>query len=309
MTQILFNYINHWEEYVFRDTANGRSSEDTKNTYRSNIQIFLSWCEMKQLDPLTAKEDDIQQYRELLWSRRNKISTVALKLTAIRRFYESAVRRDILTKNPAKNVYAGEDPEADILPTIRYLTLEQSQELLNVIPEDNESDLRARVVIGLMLGSGFRTIEVQRASVEDIDLDRGSMIVKGKRRSRMSQLRDDQIAIVRRYLRTRNQDVKQDESGTPLISSLSPKNLHGRISRRGLREIVDYWLSLMDMKQEGFSCHALRHTCATLLLQATGNIRFVQEQLGHRDINQTAKYAHIQEKMLKRYADAIPLKI
>ena len=101
----------------------------------------------------------------------------------------------------------------------------------------------------------------------------------------------------------------RDRQGTPVFVSVSNRNLGGRLTRDAIRDIVDSWLEQADAKEAGMSCHALRHSCGTILYNETKDLRAVQEHLGHSDPATTAKYAHVSSELLRKYTRAIPVKI
>lgn len=133
----------------------------------SNINQFLRWCKLEaQIHPLAAVQDDIKEYRNYLWEKRQlRVSTVSLKLTAIRRFYDSARLRNLVETNPCDGIVAGEDPLLRATG-IKYLNETQLQNMISLIPAAGVSNLRARLIIAFMALQGLRTVEIHRASVE-----------------------------------------------------------------------------------------------------------------------------------------------
>jgi site-specific recombinase XerD len=306
------NFIENIKEYIKRDSAHGRPSQDTLNTYMSNINQFLQWCNLEaRIHPLAAVQDDIKEYRNYLWENRQlRVSTVSLKLTAIRRFYDSARLRQLVELNPCDGIFAGEDPLLRATG-IKYLNETQLQNLISLIPATGVNNLRARLIIAFMALQGLRTVEIHRASVEDIDLDHGIMIVRGKKRDGRIYLRVDTLALLLKYLKIRG-FAEKDERGTPLFLSTAYHNKFGRLSRCGIRDIVDFWFKQAGIKQENskmLSCHLLRHSCGTNLYLRTKDLRIVQEVLRHKKIDTTTKYSHIEDQLNKRYTELIPLEI
>jgi integrase/recombinase XerD len=82
-----------------------------------------------------------------------------------------------------------------------------------------------------------------------------------------------------------------------------------RLSRRGVRKIVDGHLQRLDLKRPGLSNHALRHTGATLAYKYTHDLRAVQDLLGHADPRTTARYARVVDKALNNPAAAVPIRL
>jgi integrase len=118
----------------------------------------------------------------------------------------------------------------------------------------------------------LRTIEVQRASVEDLTEKDGSwtLLVRGKTRDRIAYLRPDTAKRLKEYLALRG-EIAVDEAGTPLFPSVGRSGK--RLSRRLIRMQTDQYLRLADLKRPGISDHALRHTAATLGYLHTGDLR------------------------------------
>ena len=92
---------------------------------------------------------------------------------------------------------------------------------------------------------------------------------------------------------------------TPLILSSSNRNLMGRISRNGIRSIMNKALTACDLKHPGYSCHVFRHSCGTNLYKETKDLRLVQDTLRHRDPKITARYAHVADRLSKRYTSKL----
>jgi len=94
--------------------------------------------------------------------------------------------------------------------------------------------------------------------------------------------------------------VPADERGEPLFTAVGNRAGGGRLSRRGLRKIVDGYLSQLGLKRAGVSNHALRHTGATLAYKYTHDLRAVQDLLGHSTIAITLDtYSHVLPALAK----------
>ena len=108
-------------------------------------------------------------------------------------------------------------------------------------------------------------------------------------------------ALLEEYLKAIPTDrtIKKDGVLTPLILSSSNRNLMGRISRNGIRSIMNKTLNACNLKNPGCTCHIFRHSCGTNLYQETKDLRLVQEVLRHRDPKITARYAHVADRLTK----------
>ena len=296
----LANYRSLLKRYI----SNGNPSADTKNSYESAIDQFLSWCFALNTDVFKMNEQKLLYYRSVLVNKNYKPASVKFKLSAIRRFYYVAQKYNLIQENPAINVRAQRDPDA-YLPVLKYLTLDQLQKLLDTFDEEDEESLRTKVIVYLMAIEGLRTVEVHRMNVQDIYTDMKAIYIRGKGHNDMIYLRDDTMALLTKYLERR---VNAHDFPTPVFTSLSNNSRGHRISRQNIRESINKALKQLDYKGPGKSCHMLRHTCGTLLYNETKDLQVVKQVLRHRGIEMTSRYSHIQDAMLSRYTKAIPIK-
>lgn len=298
-------------DWLHLDVANGDACVDTLKTYRGNFQSWLTWCKENQVHPGQATIEDIKGWRQDLIAAGSKPSTISLKLTTVRRFYQSAVDRGILKSNPATNVRAPRERRA-VREQIKYLSAGEAELLFRAVPKDSEiKSLRDKAMIGLMALEGLRRVEIVRACVFDIgsDLEGLRLLVHGKGKERFIYPREDTSRALQEYLAARGA-IERDNQGEPLFVQVRKGGTAmGRISRTGVNKVVDHYLQKAGLKREGLSCHALRHTCGALLYQATRDVRAVQETLGHSNIATSAGYAHIIERGKARYTREIPVKI
>ena len=302
LTKLLADWLN-------LDVANGDACADTLKTYQSQIQNWLTWCSENSVHPGQVTIEDIKNWRKGLIDSDAKSSTISLKLTTIRRFYQSAVDRGLMESNPAANVRAPKDRRAK-KEQIKYLSAGEAELLFRAVSSGSGvKALRDRAMIGLMTLEGLRRVEIVRACVSDIEgyaLEM-QLLIHGKGKERYVYPREDTAAALSEYLAMRG-SVIEDEQGEPLFVQIRKgENIEGRITRQGVNSIIDHYLLKAGLKRAGLSCHALRHTCGALLYQATRDIRAVQETLGHNNISTSANYAHIIERGKARYTNQIPV--
>lgn len=303
--------LEAFAEFMKIDIANGDARPDTVKTYKAHVAQWVSWCRENGIDPAGATAADVKAYRQALVEAGMRHATIALKLTVIRRFYQAAVERGLIPANPAEGVRPPRERQATA-GGIRYLSAGEAELLFRAVPRDGSlKSLRDRAMIALMALEGLRTVEITRANVEDIEElpDGGArVLVHGKGRDGYIYPREDTLAALREYLAVRG-PVERDEQGTPLFTAVGNRAGGKRISRDGVRDVVDFYLKKADLKRPGLSCHALRHTCGALLYQATRDIKVVQETLRHANISTAARYAHVIQRQEARYTKAIPVRL
>ena len=300
-------------EFLRLDVAAGDAAPATVRSYRAEVATWVEWCEAKGIDPATATVGDIKRFRAELVERGYRPVTIGWKLTVVRRFYEAARCAGLRPDNPAAGVRPPRVRRA--AEDFKYLTADQLARLLAAVPSPDEATgveqvkrLRDQLMLSLMALHGLRTIEVHRASLEDLT-ERGgytALLARGKSGQRVVFVRPDTAQILGRYVELRG-EMAPDELGTPLFVALDRGIKGHRLSRRHIRTITDHYLHAAGLKRPGISCHALRHTAATLGYLHCGDLRAVQELLGHADPRTTARYAHVVDMAKRNPALFIPV--
>ena len=300
-------------EFLRVDVASGDASLDTIEHYLNEVDYWVAWCAEQSFDPATIATAHIKRYRQALIEANYNPVTIRWKLMIVRRFYDAARNAGLRLDNPAAGVkgprvrHATED--------FKYLSEEELSKLLSAIPDpesatgwDKLRRMRNQLMVGMMALQALRTIEVERANVEDLT-EKGEnivLLVRGKTRDRIVYLRPDTGSRIKGYVALRG-EVAADADGTPLFSTIS-YHCH-RLTRGCIRTQTDNCLRLAGLKRPGISNHALRHTAATLGYLHTGDLRAVQELLGHSDPRMTSRYAHVVDMPKRNPALFIPIKV
>ncbi|SEH37516.1 tyrosine-type recombinase/integrase [Selenomonas sp. KH1T6] len=304
-------FIAHYPEFIQRVIAKGNPSSDTMRHYCNQIDFFIRWCLANQRNPLAMNEYQLLMYREFLLNRQYKTDSIQIMLVAVRAFYAAARKLELIRVNPAAEVEAPTaSSSSDAL--LHFYTPQQMNEIVHVFDKDKVPFTRYRnkLILYLMGVEGLRNIEVHRACVEDINWEARAIMIRGKgHKGRLEPIYpcDETFAILEEYLKSipTDREIKKDGVLTPLILSSSNRNLLGRISRNGLRSIMNKALAACDLKHPGYSCHVFRHSCGTNLYHETKDLRLVQDVLRHRDPKITARYAHVADRLNKRYTSKL----
>ncbi|ELS03053.1 site-specific recombinase XerD [Xenococcus sp. PCC 7305] len=289
-------------EFLDIDVSAGDAASDTLKTYRRQLQQFLLWCDRTHLDPVTVSKDDIKRYRRwMISAKKYKPSTISLKLAVVRRFYQAALERGLISFNPAAGVKPPRE-KRDPAEKITFLEQNEVEALLQVIPHDGTiKTSRDRAIIAIMALEGTRTIELHRANIADL-VRQGNNLgirVEGKRSIRVVPLTPEIAKILVTYLKIRENNGGVLKPKAPLFIAVGNRSPGKRVSRRGIRLIVDRYLNQADLKHNPgrtISAHSLRHTAGTLALRNGAELRQVQDLLGHSDPRTTCIYAHIGDR-------------
>ena len=294
--------ISAFTNFLQFDIANGNASADTIITYWTQVKQYLQWCQRNAIDPRQATRDTIKIYRWwLLEERGYKPKTIAIKLTAVSRLYDAGVEYGLIGSNPAWGI---KPPNESIDPAakITYLEQREATTLLKAITTPAPlKTLRDKLLLGVMTLEGTRTVEMHRLNIGDV-VRQGQRIgikVSSKRHRRVVPLTPQLSQLLEQYLDLRRREGFDCTLDSPLLINLSYCGRGERLSRRGIRQIVDLYLQATNLKYtEGrtLSTHSLRHTAGTLALRNGASLRQVQDLLGHADPRTTSIYAHVGDR-------------
>ncbi|NJL82142.1 MAG: tyrosine-type recombinase/integrase [Chloroflexaceae bacterium] len=301
--------------FLHIDVSAGDAASDTLQTYRRQLQLFLNWCDRQNLLPAAVTANDIKRYRRWLVEKQGfKPATVALKLVVVRRFYQAAVDRNLIPLNPATGVKPPRE-RRDPATQITYLEKGEVERFLAAIPNDGSlKAARDRALLAIMVLEGPRTVEMHRANIQDLK-QQGSnwgIRVEGKRSIRIVPLTPDLAATLLYYLEMRQQLGEPLTPNQPLFAAVGNRAGGSRLSRRGIRVVVDGYLQQTQLKHQPgrtLSAHSLRHTAGTLALRSGAELRQVQDLLGHADPRTTCIYAHVADRWDNNPALRLDIKI
>ena len=188
-------------EFLELEVGDGAASPDTIRNYISHTRQYFDWCRDNLLQPLEAVADDLKQYRKFLIESKKKNNTIATKLNIIRRLYQAAIVKGLISTNPVDGVKAPVSKE-DPASRITFLTEQELALLLGEIQlqlnkaktqKQKLSIYRDRILIGIMSLEGCRTVEMHSIKIQDI-VRQGSkcgLRVSAKRSTRIVPLTDN----------------------------------------------------------------------------------------------------------------------
>lgn len=262
------------------------ASPKTVQTYTRSIAQFIRWCDANGISRPTA--DDIRRYRDEL-SETHKPATVNGYLMSVKQFFKFLEEQGI-APNIAKNVKAVKMDEGFKKD---YLTSSQAKALIGSIDRSDLVGKRDFALISLMITTGMRDVEIQRANIEDIRTagDASVIYYQGKGRSEKSKFKKLAPAVeeaIRDYLHARG---KADPKEALFISTAN-RNAGSRLTTRSISRIVKNRLVAVGLDSDTLTAHSLRHTCATLSLLNGSSLEEVQAMLDHRSISTTQIYSH-----------------
>lgn len=316
------DYLNSFLEYSL---TYKKKSPNSVDQYNSDLIMFLRYmkyhfkmtdeAEFSNInikdftiqDLAKVKENDIHNFITYLSiNRKCGPATCARKISTIRIFFKYlTITNPLLSENPAQNL---ETPKLNKrLP--RYLTLEDSQKLLNASfnNENDKNKERDFAIITLFLNCGMRLSELVGINISDIKFDDMKLTVIGKgNKERTIYLNKSCIDAINAYLKVRPTNPKKDSKNSDKALFLS--SYRQRISKRTVENVVDRELLNAGLDTSKYSTHKLRHTAATLMYKyGQVDIRALQELLGHESISTTEIYTHVDNDQVRSAVENNPL--
>lgn len=296
------NLLVVFAEFLDIDVSAGDAATDTLKTYTRQLQQFLGWCDRRQLNPVSIVKDDIKKYRRWMIKKKGyKPATIALKLAVVRRFYQAAVEKNLIPFNPAAGVKPPKE-KCDPAEKITFLEQIEVETLLSSIPDNGSlKSFRDKAMLAIMALEGPRTVELHRADIASL-VRQGNNLgirVEGKRSIRIVPLTAEIANLLINYLHQREIRGEVLKPSRPLFVATGNNSLGKRISRRGIRSVVDQYLKQVNLKHNPgrtVSAHSLRHTAGTLALRSGAELRQVQDLLGHSDPRTTCIYVHVADR-------------
>jgi integrase/recombinase XerD len=266
--------------------------ENSRNLYKKTLRIYFDWLMKKGYSLDEVHRAHIIEYKDELLKTKGSSLTVGSYLTAVRLFYEWAEAYK-LYPNVAKSIKTPKRQQ-------KYRKQPLTPEQVNILLKHTETlSKRDRALIILLLTTGLRTIEVERALVEDLTF-KGSkrvLLVHGKGRDEKDNfviLTEETAAPLDDYLKSRSVQMFNSKSVLkpfePLFSSNSNNSSGKAISTHTISQIVKTALQSIGLNAKEYSAHSLRHTAGTNILRAGGSLQQAQFTLRHSNPATTQIY-------------------
>ncbi len=263
--------------------------------YQRDLQQLLDYCQRSEI--AHWRRVDSHHIRSLvsqLHRRGRGARSLQRLLSACRTFFHYLIRENQISNNPAMAIKAPKAPQ----PLPKTFNTEEITQLLNS-DTDKQIALRDFAMMELMYSSGLRLAELVALNLDSLDSTSQEIIVIGKgRKERIVPVGRYAIKAIKNWLNVRN-DWCKTETDSALFISRRGK----RLGARSVQARMAYW-----GKQQGLGArlnpHKLRHSFATHVLESSGDIRAVQEMLGHANLSTTQIYTHLDFQHLAKVYDA-----
>ncbi len=289
---------------------------DAAATNREYLRGYLAWLRNeRRYSPLTAENyardlgrlfelaaatpladlriNHIRRFIAQLHGRGMGGRSLARMLSAWRGFFTYLMRDHGMADNPCTGLRAPRSPKT--LP--QALSPDEAARMVD-LPADTPEATRDKAMFELFYSSGLRLAELVDLDPAQLDMDAGEVRVTGKgSKTRIVPLGTFAIAALRAWLAVRGQLANTDEPALFVGrrgSRISPRVVQLRMKQWGIRQGI----------ASNVHPHLLRHSFATHVLQSSGDLRAVQEMLGHASISTTQVYTHLDFQYLSKIYDA-----
>lgn len=267
----------------------------TVTAYQNDLLQFAEHLEKEKRTLVRARRSDVQQFLERLLVNEVDGRSVARKLSALRHFYKYLLLDRLIGEDPTLNI---ETPKQwKVLP--KALSRDEASQVMKADRHVADSKLavalwaRDKAMMEMLYAGGLRVSELVNLKLEDVKLDQGYALVRGKGdKDRVVPMGQPAIQAVGAYLAEGRREVAGGKN--------SPNVFIARGARALTRQRI-WQLVRAAAKATGrpASPHMLRHSCATHMVEGGADLRTVQTILGHADIATTQVYTHLALDRLK----------
>ena len=292
--------VEKWIDFTKKHS--GLKSAQSERSYRNAIKQALNYFNEHGITILAATDDDIYSWLGYLKSEKSP-STVQMYLVAVRLFFAFLHKQKIIADNPCEGMKAGVKIDRD-KHNRDYLSVKRAQDLIAKMPAETEMQLRNRAIVSLMITSGLRCCEVQKALYEDLRTagDTEVLYIQGKGHTS----KDDYVKVapavgnmIRDYLKARFKGASPKARDYIFVSTSRNHTTFDKddeLSTQAIRAIVKKAMQDIGFDDSRHTAHSLRHTAATLMLRSGEDLNNVKQVLRHSNVQTTMIYAHALER-------------
>ncbi len=284
--------MQHVNDFIQHLKYERRLSPLTCQHYTRDLALLDSFIAGAALNSIQPQQ--IRHYAASLHSRGLSSASIARALSAWRSFFQYLTYHHGLEHNPALGLRAPKAPRA--LP--QTLAIEQAIKFVSIEGDDLLS-IRDRAIFELFYSSGLRLSELVNLEIDQLDFNEGTVLVTGKgNKTRIVPMGMHAIKAIQAWI-TERAKINIDHRNT---NALFITQQGRRITARAVQYRTKQW-SIKQGLNINMHPHLLRHSFASHVLQSSGDLRAVQEMLGHANISTTQIYTHLDFQHLAKVYD------
>ena len=280
-------------------------SEKTVENRHLYLCYFIVWAEDRGITrPNEVTKPILERYQRFLYHYRKKdgeplsFRSQHSRIIPLRAWFKWLTRNNHILYNPASEL---ELPRLERRLPKHVLTIREAETVMRVPNLSEPLGIRDRAVLEVLYSTGIRRMEVCNLKLFDMDVDRGTLMVrqgKGKK-DRMVPIGSRALKWIDKYLT----EVRHTLLLNPNDPTLFITHLGEGFTPNRLTQMVREYVDAADIGKRG-SCHLFRHTMATLMLENGADVRFIQAMLGHAKLETTQIYTQVSIRKLKEIHEA-----
>jgi integrase/recombinase XerD len=269
------NYLYPSKDPVYQLKQEMKLRKFSPKTVKSYLYYISSALKQANKSPKFVNSDDLRRYLERLADNGKSASTLNSAYNALKFYFEKILRRRFFMNIPRAKI-----PKK--LPEV--FSKEEIKRILNAI-----QNVKHKLMLGLMYSSGLRVSEAVSVRVKDFDFQGKLLFVRGAKgaKDRTTIISEKVASVLEKYVKIKsaNDYVFESKSG-------------GKLTERTVQKVFTLALKASGVKKCA-SCHSLRHSFATHLLESGTDIRYIQELLGHARLATTQIYTKVAKNNLQ----------
>jgi len=279
--------VADWHAHLDSLVASGELATTSRATYRIGFNKFAAWL---METGRVANAESVRAWKGALMAGGAKPASVNVWLAGVRSFYAWAVEYGRMNDNPAAKVKGAKRTGTTTTHKRDSLTDTEAVRIL-----DLKLSARDTCMIALFLFCGLRQVEIERANVQDIGTRDGAKVlyVQGKGRTTKDEfviVAGEAEQALAAWLTERAAHTAGNTG--PLFISFNHKNQFGRLSLRGIRDVVKDAMRAAGIMGDRKTTHSLRHTAISSVLRNGGTLQQAQAMARHSNIATTGIYVH-----------------
>ncbi len=275
-----------------------RVSEHTYVAYQNDLSQFLAFAGENNKKEITKTDEKfLRRFMMKLSAEGLTKTSISRKLSALRSFFEFALRNDFIETNPAAEL--SNPKTVRKLPEI--ISVDSFRKIFKLIEqkENPEKAIFIKTIFELLYGCALRVSELCSLKINDVDLSRKTLTVFGKgAKTRLVPIGEKSLQTLREYFQT----IGRANSNSFLFMTEKGKQIYPRIVYTYVKKYIS---EVVDLEKA--SPHVLRHSAATHMLDKGADLLAVKEMLGHKNLSTTQIYTHVSTERLKKvYKESHP---
>ena len=274
--------------------VNKQVSKHTLSSYQRDLNKFFGFLEQQKIDDINLVDEmHIRQCLASLHRKGLNGKSIQRWLSAVRSFFRYAINQGSCTNNPASGVRSPKSEKR--LP--KTLDVDQTIKLVE-LKGHRWIDIRDRALLELFYSSGLRLSELVNLDMSDIKIKAAELIALGKgNKERVLPIGRHAIEQIKQWLKVRSEHANDNEM------ALFVSQRGNRINQRSVQKRVEQAAQKQGMLSHVHP-HMLRHSFASHILESSGDLRAVQELLGHANLSTTQIYTHLDFQHLAKVHDS-----